>query len=102
VFAEQASRLLPLPLPDNPSPLLERVAVSVGKTPYVRFDLNDYSVPHTNVHRILTVLADPREVRVVDGGAMPPAIGAASTATRRSSKLTTSRRWPGNRRRHRG
>ena len=43
------------------------VAVSVGKTPYVRFDLNDYSVPHTHVRRVLTVLADPHEVRVVDG-----------------------------------
>ena len=39
----------------NPAPLLERVAVSVGKTPYVRFDLNDYSVPHPYVRRILTV-----------------------------------------------
>ena len=43
VFAEEAPRLLPLP--DNPAPLLERVPVSVGKTPYVRFDLNNYSVP---------------------------------------------------------
>jgi hypothetical protein len=34
VFAEEAPRLLPLP--DNPAPLLEHVAVSVGKTPYVR------------------------------------------------------------------
>ena len=42
VFAEEAARLLPLP--DNPAPLLEHVAVTVGKTPYVRFDLNDYSV----------------------------------------------------------
>jgi len=47
--------------------LLERVAVKVGKTPYVRFDLNDYSVPHTKVGRALTVLADPYEVRIVDG-----------------------------------
>jgi hypothetical protein len=54
-------------LPDNPAPLLERVAVSVGKTPYVRFDLNDYSVPHPHVRRILTVLADPHEVRIADG-----------------------------------
>jgi hypothetical protein len=68
VFAVEAPRLLPLA--DNPAPLLERVAVSVGKTPYVRFDLNDYSVPHTNVRRVLTVLADPNEVRVVDGGAV--------------------------------
>jgi transposase len=65
VFAEEATRLLPLP--DNPVPLLERVEVSVGKNPYVRFDLNDYSVPHGYVRRILTVLADPHEVRVVDG-----------------------------------
>jgi transposase len=65
VFAEEKARLLPLP--DNPPPLLEQVAVSVGKTPYVRFDLNDYSVPHTHVRRVLTVLADPREVRIVDG-----------------------------------
>jgi hypothetical protein len=41
--------------------------VSVGKTPYVRFDLNDYSVPHTHVRRILTVLADPDQVRITDG-----------------------------------
>ena len=41
--------------------------VSVGKTPYVRFDLNDYSIPHTHVRRVLTLLADPHEVRIVDG-----------------------------------
>jgi len=65
VFAEEAGRLLALP--DNPAPLLERVTVSVGKTPYVRFDLNDYSIPHTHVRRVLSVLADPHEVRIVDG-----------------------------------
>ena len=65
VFAEEAARLLALP--DNPAPLLEHVAVAVGKTPYVRFDLNDYSVPHNRVRRALSVLADPHEVRIVDG-----------------------------------
>jgi transposase len=65
VFAEEKSRLLALP--DNPPPLLEHVTVSVGKTPYVRFDLNDYSVPHAHVRRILTVLADPHQVRIADG-----------------------------------
>jgi transposase len=65
VFADEAPRLLPLP--DNPAPLLERVAVKVGKQPYVRFDLNDYSVPHRHVRRVLTVLADTHEVRIVDG-----------------------------------
>jgi hypothetical protein len=39
----------------------------VGKTPYIRFDLNDYSVPHTHVRRTLTVLADEQWVRVLDG-----------------------------------
>ena len=64
-FAEEVPHLLRLP--DNTYPLLERVAVKVGKTPYVRFDLNDYSVPHTKVQRLLTVLADPDHVRIVDG-----------------------------------
>jgi transposase/phosphoglycolate phosphatase-like HAD superfamily hydrolase len=65
VFLDEAARLLPLP--DNPAPLLERVEVKVGKTPYVRFDLNDYSVPDSHVQRTLTVLADPHELRIVDG-----------------------------------
>jgi Mu transposase-like protein len=34
-----------LPLPENPYPVEEQLAVKVGKTPYVRFDLNDYTVP---------------------------------------------------------
>jgi transposase len=64
-FAEEAPHLLGLP--DNAWPLNECVPVKVGKTPYVRFDLNDYSVPHTMVGRTLTVLAEPDEVRIVDG-----------------------------------
>src|SRR6516225_10595395 len=55
-FAAEAHLLMKLP--DNAYPLLERVAVTAGKTPYVRFDLNDYSIPHTHVRRPLTVLAD--------------------------------------------
>jgi len=54
-------------LPDNPYPADEREEVSVGKTPYVRFDCNDYSVPPTYTRRILTVLASPVVVRVLDG-----------------------------------
>jgi transposase len=65
VFAEESAQLLPLP--ENPYPLLERVPVKAGKTPYIRFDLNDYSIPHTHVQRTLTVLADPGEVRILDG-----------------------------------
>ncbi|WP_232457856.1 Mu transposase domain-containing protein [Burkholderia ubonensis] len=59
-----------LPLPDNPYPVEEQLAVTVGKTPYVRFDLNDYSVPHRHVRRTLTIRADPDQVRVFDGAEM--------------------------------
>jgi transposase len=58
-----------LALPDTAFALGERVAVKVSKTPYVRFDTNDYSVPHTHVRRTLTVLADEQWVRVLDGAA---------------------------------
>ena len=65
VFAEEAPLLLKLP--DNPYPVIERKEVTAGKTPYVRFDLNDYSIPHDCVRRPLTVLADPDRLRIVDG-----------------------------------
>ena len=52
-------------LPGDDFPVEERVEVRVGKTPYVRFDKNDYSVPHTHVQRHLTVLATDDRVRVV-------------------------------------
>ena len=64
-FTQEAPLLLKLP--DNPYPATEQVAVKVGKTPYVRFDLNDYSVPHTHVRKTLTVLAEPETLRIVDG-----------------------------------
>ncbi|MBZ0187464.1 MAG: IS21 family transposase [Candidatus Obscuribacterales bacterium] len=56
-----------LALPDNPFPAYDRTAVRVGKTPYVRFDLNDYSVPHTFVKKTLSVIADMKVVRILDG-----------------------------------
>lgn len=64
-FARERPQLIPLP--DNPFPTAERSEVRVGKTPYVRFDLNDYSVPHTQVRRSLTVAATLARVRVLDG-----------------------------------
>ena len=54
-------------LPEHAWELGERVTVEVGKTPYARFDLNDYTIPHTHVRRTLTVLADPQQVRILDG-----------------------------------
>lgn len=62
--AEQASLLA---LPRHDFPIGERVAVAVGKTPYARFDLNDYSVPHDHVRRTLCIVADERRVRILDG-----------------------------------
>lgn len=56
-----------LALPDNPFPSDEVVIVKAGKTPYVRFDLNDYSIPHTHVQRSLTVRASDASVQVCDG-----------------------------------
>jgi hypothetical protein len=63
-FQEEQPRLFALP--DNPFPVEERREVSVGKTPYIRFDLNDYSVPHTHVRRLLVVLASEQQVRILD------------------------------------
>jgi len=41
--------------------------VSSGKTPYVRFDRNDYSIPHTLVRKPLTLVASDALVRILDG-----------------------------------
>ena len=64
VFAEEQPQLLALP--SAPFPCEERVTVHAHKTPYVRFDLNDYSIPHPHVQRTLTVLASLDTVRIVD------------------------------------
>lgn len=65
VFLQERPKLFALP--DNLYPTFDREEVSVGKTPYVRFDLNDYSIPHTHVRRILTVIATNDKVKVLDG-----------------------------------
>jgi transposase len=62
-----AEQPLLLALPADEFPGHERTQVSVGKTPYVRFDLNDYSVPAAHVQTTLTVLADTERVRILDG-----------------------------------
>ena len=65
VFEEERTYLLALP--ETPFPCEERVEVSVRKTPYVRFDLNDYSIPHDHVNRTLIVTATADTVRILDG-----------------------------------
>lgn len=64
-FALEQPRLLELPAADYA--LGQRLEVSVTKTPYVRFDWNDYTVPHTHVQRTLSVLADEQRVRIFEG-----------------------------------
>ena len=64
VFNEEREKLLSLPA--VPYPCEERCEVSIGKTPYARFDLNDYSVPHTMVKKTLVVRASIDTVRILD------------------------------------
>ena len=63
----EAERARLLSLPEEAFPAAERVLGQVHKTPYVRFDLNDYSVPHTHVQRALEVIASRETVRILDG-----------------------------------
>jgi hypothetical protein len=64
-FEEEKSRLLPLPVHAFDTDLL--VPVRSGKTIYVRFDLNDYSIPPDAVGRPLTLSASKSTVRILDG-----------------------------------
>jgi transposase len=65
VFQEERPKLLGLPA--TPFPTEELLQAHVGKTPYVRFDLNDYSVPASYARRNLLVSASLGQVRVLDG-----------------------------------
>lgn len=67
-FAEEQPRLLRLP--DNAYETAEVTAARVGKTPHVRFDGNDYSVPHTLARRLVEVRATLSRVRVLVDGAV--------------------------------
>lgn len=66
-FQQEQPHLVPLPA--NPFDCQQSVAVRSGKTIYVRFDLNNYSIPPEAVGRPLTLLATPDTVRLVDGSA---------------------------------
>jgi transposase len=64
-LAEEQPRLLPLPAHPFACDVV-RPAVS-GKTPYIRFDGNDYSIPHILVRRPLTLVATETVGRLLDG-----------------------------------
>ncbi len=64
-FREEAAHLLPLP--EHPFETDLVTPIRSDKTIYVRFDLNDYSIPPEAVGRPLTLVASERSVRVLDG-----------------------------------
>src|SRR5205814_10629481 len=63
-LVEERERLLPLPQNRFETDVVRGVAS--GKQPYLRFDLNDYSIPHHLVGKPLTLIASEDEVRVVN------------------------------------
>lgn len=64
-FVEEQPKLLTLP--NNPYATDERLEVHIGKTPYARYDLNDYSIPYTHVRQTLTVIGKTDKVLILDG-----------------------------------
>jgi transposase len=64
-FAEEQPRLLPLPANPFDSQLL--LPVKSSKSIYVRFDLNDYSIPPDAVGKQLVIAASESLVRILDG-----------------------------------
>lgn len=65
-YAEEQPRLLALP--ENAYVTEDRATAKVGKTPHVRFEGNDYSVPHESVRQTVEVRATLDRVRVIAGG----------------------------------
>jgi hypothetical protein len=57
-----------MPLPENRFCCESIHTVRSGKTPYVRFDLNDYSIPFELVRKPLTLVCAEKEIRVFDEG----------------------------------
>jgi transposase len=64
-FQDEQPRLLPLPAHPFDGDLL--LTARSGKTIYVRFDLNDYSIPPDVVGRELTLQISPARIRILHG-----------------------------------
>ena len=56
-----------LPLPANPFPCDFVVGTASGKRPYLRFDLNDDSIPDRLARQPLTIAASHLRVRILQG-----------------------------------
>jgi transposase len=68
VWDEEKAKLRKLP--DDDFQAAHRILTTVGKTPYVRFDKNDYSVPHSHVRQNVVIVATDRSVRIMDNDAL--------------------------------
>jgi len=66
-FSDERLRLLTHPVHSFPTDLI--VPARSAKTIYVRFDLNDYSIPPKAVGRQLNLVASDTQVRILDGAA---------------------------------
>src|SRR3984893_10231147 len=64
-FVEEQPRLLPLPAHPFETDLV--LPIHTGKTIYLRFDLNDYSIPPRRPGYPLTLVASESRVRILDG-----------------------------------
>lgn len=82
-FEQEQRRLLPLP--QHPLEIAHQCLVRSGKTIYVRFDANDYSIPPSVVGKDLTLLATDSLVRLLDG---PTEIAHHSRCWDRGQRVT--------------
>ena len=64
-LAQEKQRLLPLPIPLPATDLV--MPVAIDKTAFARFDTNLYSAPPDYAQETLTLVADDRVVRLLDG-----------------------------------
>ena len=65
IWEEEKPRLLPLP--EHDFSVNVRRPVSSSKMPFIRFDLNDYSIPYKLVRRPLSLIPSEDEVKILDG-----------------------------------
>lgn len=65
VLTEERARLMPLPqvIPS----FEESICASIGKTPYVRFDTNNYSVPPAFVGSSVVLKVSSKRIRIISG-----------------------------------
>jgi len=65
VWREEKERLLPLP--ENDYAVEHPRPAQSSKLPYIRFDLNDYSIPYKLVQKPLSLVVSEHVVRIMDG-----------------------------------